>query len=140
MYDYLLPDVVSGSVGANKAGAVPPLPDDGAALPPEGHAPRVTTVDTRPVLANGALVSRALAALRWTGGPPRSTRADTVLFWLRIGTDGRVPAGGWEVISYTSRAGRDAAEAALPYLRYTPGEDDGQPVPAWVTQRMVIEP
>ena len=140
MYDYLLPDIVSRSVGKSQGSAVPPLPDDGAALPPEGHAPRVTAVDTHPVLANRVLVSRALAALPWTGDTPPSTRADTVLFWLRIGADGRVPAGGWEVISYTSRAGRNAAEAALPYLRYTPARDRGQPVPVWVTQRMVIEP
>jgi hypothetical protein len=103
-------------------------------------------VEERPELANTPVVSHALAALVRTAqpwseaSPAPGTKGDTVVFWLRVGRDGRVQDGSWQVISFTSHAARDAAEAALPYLRYAAGTYGGERVDVWVTQRMVIEP
>jgi hypothetical protein len=66
--------------------------------------------------------------------------ADSAMLWLRVGPDGRVPPGGWTVVSATSDRMHYAAAQLVPYLRYSPGMKDGRGVPVWMAQRLVVEP
>ncbi|HSU13901.1 hypothetical protein [Longimicrobium sp.] len=144
---YLLPDVRSESVAQARYGAIPPLPDDGdAPMPADDGGTRLremADVPRPPQLSDDATVAQALAAFVRAGSatpPPVSSAADTVVLWVRIGENGRVPEGGWQVISSTSHAAMDAAAATVPYLRYLPAEDETGKVSVWAAQRMVIEP
>jgi hypothetical protein len=94
-------------------------------------------VDRLPRLRNGAQAARVLAATfaRTYRG---EVAPDTVVLWLRVGIDGRV--AGSQVITSTSIPSADAAREAVPYLRYTPAEKDGRPVPVWISQRLVFVP
>ena len=143
MADFLLDDIVSDPISASTGAAVPPLPDDVAddVAPVDGYVLRVPYVETRPVLANRPLVAEALATLVHATAEADgagAARPDTVVFWLRIDEHGQVNAS--QVISSTHRAARYAASAAVPFLRYTPAEQNGEPVSVWVAQRMVIVP
>jgi hypothetical protein len=138
----LLPDIVSEPVSMARGKPIPPPPDDADvdALSADRIAVELPYVEARPIIDDLPLVTEALAGLRHAaserGGP--ATKPDTVTFSLTIGVDGRV--AGWIVISSTSPAAREAAVAALPYLRYTPALNGGKPVSVWAAQRMVIEP
>jgi hypothetical protein len=139
---FLLPDLVAYGRVSGKQAFIPPLPDDGgaAALPAEGYARELPYVADHPYIRNEHVVQQALAGLAASNGV-EGAQADTVVFWVRIGADGRVPAGGgWQVISSTSRRARDAASAAIPYLRYEPARDAGTPVSVWAAQRIVFVP
>jgi hypothetical protein len=140
-YDYLVGDIVSAPVYEAIAmdSEAPRPPADGMALPPNDHAWTAVDVKRRPELANRELVAQVLARFRAVAKPAPAA-PDTVVMWLRVGRDGRVPAEGWQVISSTSTNAREAAKMAVPYLRYRPGQAEGRPVSVWVTQRMVFEP
>jgi len=114
---------------------LPPPP--AAALAEDGHGYQGPDLDRLPLLENEGEAARVLAAAFARTGRVRAPE-DTAVLWLRVGLGGRVTSS--QVISSTSRAVAEAAVATVPYLRFAPGEKDGEAVPAWVTQRMVVVP
>jgi hypothetical protein len=57
-----------------------------------------------------------------------------------VAADGRVTAGGKQLIHASSPVASQAAIATIPFLRYRPASQGGSPVDVWVTQRMVTVP
>ena len=102
-----------------------------------GHAYQAPDVDRLPELRNGRQAARVLAATfaRTYRG---QSAPDTAVLWLRVGLDGRVASS--QLITSTSSPAGDAAREAVPYLRYTPAEKDGVPVPVWISQPLVFVP
>ncbi|HEX6748414.1 MAG TPA: hypothetical protein VF092_14045 [Longimicrobium sp.] len=141
--DFLLDDAISYPVSGAAGAAVPPEPNDFMTdvVPLDDYALELPSVQKRPVLTNRPLVAEALAALAYAehaADGAGAAQPDTVAFWLRIDEHGHVTTS--QVIWSTHRAARQAASAAVAYLRYTPAEQNGRPVSVWVAQRLVIIP
>jgi serine/threonine protein kinase len=136
--DAPLPDVTVILAAHPDGEAVPETPpaSEGDAAPPR-LAANVKDLAQLPRLTNRKDVEAVIAAL-YRNRPAEKTIPETVEMWVRIGADGHVPEGGYEVISSTGPVARDAVAAAMPYLVYTPGMQDGQAVPVWARQRFVI--
>jgi hypothetical protein len=132
--DFMVPEIRSlPTTGASHV--LPDLPKKRA--DDSGHAYQAPDVDRLPRLRNRTQAARVLAATfaRTYRG---QVAPDTAVLWLRVGLDGRVASS--QLITSTSSPAGDAAREAVPYLRYTPAEKDGLPVPAWISQRLVFVP
>jgi hypothetical protein len=132
--DFMVPDLRSLPVSSGPWG-LPPAP--AAAVIDADHGYQAPDLDRLPRLRNHDEAAGVLATtFSWSGEKP--TKPATAVLWLRVGRDGRVSDS--QVISSSSRLAAGAAIATVPYLRYEPGEKYGKPVPAWITQRMVVVP
>jgi hypothetical protein len=128
-----LPDLYSTPVGeAPVAPAPPPV------VTLWGPTYPADQVDQLPRLWNDVDAARTLASLYRVRAA--SPRADTVRVWLRVTVNGRVSAGGVQLIDATSGPAGEAAVRLDPYLGFIPALRDGRPVSVWVVQRMVIVP
>jgi len=141
----LLPDIHSQPISRLATLDIPaPVKGEAAPFAPDSNARVLATVTRPPQLTSESLVSRALAVEAWkraSTAPSGQTelREDTVVLWLRIGQDGRVAEGEWNVIQTTRPVATQAALDAVPYLRYLPAEDEKGAVSVWAAQRMLIE-
>jgi hypothetical protein len=132
--DFMLPTLTSVRVG-DAPSALPDAPD----APPadQEHGFEAPDLQRLPRLENEAEAARVLATL-FAGTKRVHPTPDTAVLWVRLNQAGRVTSS--QVIFSTSGAVAGASVQTLPYLRYTPGELYGEPVPVWISQRMVVLP